>query len=107
MKGFQIHLSRLESDAIEIMRYMMALGEFVEVFVDTPLSAAEERDVKGFYAKVGSGQLKKFTGIDRSYDASKAPEINIDTTTISIDEAAEQIVKQSPGIRIAYQLMQC
>ena len=78
----------------QMVRDMMAPGEFVEVFVDTPLSVAEERDVKGLYAKARSGQLKNFTGIDSPYEAPEAPEIHIDTTTMSIDEAAEQIVKQ-------------
>jgi len=78
----------------QMLRDMMAPGEFVEVFVDTPLSVAEERDVKGLYAKARSGQLKNFTGIDSPYEAPETPEIHIDTTTMSIDEAAEQIVKQ-------------
>ena len=78
----------------QMVRDMMAPGEFVEVFVDTPLSVAEERDVKGLYAKARSGQLKNFTGIDSPYEAPETPEIHIDTTTMSIDDAAEQIVKQ-------------
>ena len=78
----------------QMVRDMMAPGEFVEVFVDTPLAVAEERDVKGLYAKARSGQLKNFTGIDSPYEAPETPEIHIDTTTMSIDDAAEQIVKQ-------------
>ena len=81
----------------QMVRDMMAPGEFVEVFVDTPLSVAEERDVKGLYAKARSGQLKNFTGIDSPYEAPETPEIHIDTTAMSIDEAAEQIVKQLLG----------
>ena len=77
----------------QMVRDMMAPGEFVEVFVDTPLSVAEERDVKGLYAKARSGQLKNFTGIDSPYETPETPEIHIDTTTMSIDDAAEQIVK--------------
>ena len=77
----------------QMVRDMMAPGEFVEVFVDTPLSVAEKRDVKGLYAKARSGQLKNFTGIDSPYEAPETPEIHIDTTTMSIDDAAEQIVK--------------
>ena len=77
----------------QMVRDMMAPGEFVEVFVDTPLSVAEERDIKGLYAKARSGQLKNFTGIDSPYEAPETPEIHIDTTTMSIDDAAEQIVK--------------
>ena len=78
----------------QMVRDMMAPGEFVEVFVDTPLSVAEDRDVKGLYAKARSGQLKNFTGIDSPYEAPETPEIHIDTTQMSIDDAAEQIVKQ-------------
>ena len=81
----------------QMVRDMMAPGEFVEVFVDTPLSVAEERDVKGLYAKARSGQLKNFTGIDSPYEAPETPEIHIDTTKMSIDDAAEQIVKQLLG----------
>jgi bifunctional enzyme CysN/CysC len=81
----------------QMVRDMMAPGEFVEVFVDTPLSVAEERDVKGLYAKARSGQLKNFTGIDSPYEAPETPEIHIDTTQMSIDDAAEQIVKQLLG----------
>ena len=77
----------------QMVRDMMAPGEFVEVFVDTPLSVVEERDVKGLYAKARSGQLKNFTGIDSPYEAPETPEIHIDTTTMSIDEAADKIVK--------------
>ena len=78
----------------DMVRNMMAQGEFIEVFIDTPLSVAEERDVKGLYAKARSGELKNFTGIDSPYEAPENPEIYIDTTTISIDKAAEQIVKK-------------
>ena len=78
----------------QMVRDMMAPGEFVEVFVDTPLSVAEDRDVKGLYAKARSGLLKNFTGIDSPYEAPETPEIHIDTTTMSIDEAAEQIVNR-------------
>jgi bifunctional enzyme CysN/CysC len=78
----------------QMVRDMMAPGEFIEVFVDIPLSVAEERDVKGLYAEARSGELKNFTGIDSPYEAPETPEIHIDTTTMSIDDAAEQIVKQ-------------
>ena len=55
----------------QMVRDMMAPGEFIEIFIDTPLSVAEERDVKGLYAKARSGQLKNFTGIDSPYEAPK------------------------------------
>ena len=76
----------------EMVRQMVAPGEFIEVFIDTPLHVAEERDVKGLYAKARSGELKNFTGIDSPYEPPEAPEIRIDTTGMSIEQAAEQIV---------------
>jgi bifunctional enzyme CysN/CysC len=72
-------------------REMMAEGEFVEVFVDTPISEAERRDVKGLYAKARAGQLKNFTGVDSPYEAPEHPEIHLDTTRLSAEEAAEAI----------------
>ena len=77
----------------QMVRDMMAPGEFIEIFIDTPLSVAEERDVKGLYAKARSGQLKNFTGIDSPYEAPENPEIHIDTTKMDRDQAAEEIVK--------------
>ena len=77
----------------QMVRDMMAPGEFIEIFIDTPLSVAEERDVKGLYAKARSGQLKNFTGIDSPYEAPETPEIYIDTTKMDSDQAAEEIVK--------------
>ncbi|PTX01122.1 sulfate adenylyltransferase subunit CysN [Pararhodobacter aggregans] len=76
----------------DMVRGMMQPGEFVEVFVDTPLSVAEGRDVKGLYAKARSGQLKNFTGIDSPYEAPQTPELRIDTTATSVDEAADLII---------------
>ncbi len=60
-------------------RDMMAPGEFIEIFVDTPLAVAEQRDVKGLYKKARAGELKNFTGIDSPYEAPEHPEIRIDT----------------------------
>ena len=75
-----------------MVREMMKKGEFVEIFVDTPLEVAEERDVKGLYAKARSGKLNNFTGIDSPYEKPHSPEIRIDTTKTDIDEAASLIV---------------
>ena len=73
---------------------MIPEGEFFEIFVDTPLADAEKRDTKGLYAKARGGQLKNFTGIDSPYEPPEAPEIRIDTTALSADEAAERIVEE-------------
>jgi bifunctional enzyme CysN/CysC len=76
----------------EMVRQMMAPGEFVEIHVDTPLSVAEGRDVKGLYAKARAGQLANFTGIDSPYEPPETPEIRIDTGAMTPDEAAQRIV---------------
>lgn len=78
----------------EMVRNMMEDGEFMEVFIETPLSVAEERDVKGLYSKARAGNLKNFTGIDSPYEIPKDPDIHIDTTKMTIDEAAEYIIKK-------------
>ena len=76
----------------DMVRGMMQPGEFIEVFVDTPLEVAEARDVKGLYAKARAGELKNFTGIDSPYEAPERPEICIDTTEMSPEEAADLII---------------
>jgi bifunctional enzyme CysN/CysC len=81
----------------EMVRAMLPEGEFVEVFIDTPLSVAEERDVKGLYKKAREGQLKNFTGIDSPYEAPAAAEIRIDTTKVTPEEAAQAIVDRLLG----------
>jgi len=76
----------------QMARAMLPEGEFVEVFVDTPLDVAEQRDVKGLYKKARAGDLKNFTGIDSPYEAPSNAEIRIDTTEMSAKEAAQHIV---------------
>ncbi len=76
----------------EMVRAMMHPGEFVEIFIDTPLEEAERRDVKGLYAKARAGQLKNFTGLDSPYEPPETPQIRIDTTSMSAEEAADLIV---------------
>ena len=77
----------------DMVRRMISDGEFIEIFVDTPLPEAERRDVKGLYAKARAGELPNFTGIDSPYEAPEQPELWIDTTKLSAEEAAEQIVE--------------
>jgi bifunctional enzyme CysN/CysC len=67
-------------------------GEFLEVFVDTPLGVAEERDPKGLYKKARRGEIKHFTGIDSPYEAPENPEIRIDTTALNPEDAADMIL---------------
>ena len=75
-----------------MVRQMMQPGEFFEVHIDTPLAEAEKRDVKGLYKKARSGELKNFTGIDSPYEPPQDPEMRIDTTVMTAEEAADAIV---------------
>ncbi|RYY25591.1 MAG: sulfate adenylyltransferase subunit CysN [Sphingomonadales bacterium] len=81
----------------ELARGMMPEGEFFEIFVDTPLEAAEARDVKGLYKKARAGEIAHFTGITSPYEAPLNPEIRVDTTKESPEEAAERIVETIMG----------
>ena len=75
-----------------LARDLMPEGEFLEVYVDTPLAVAEQRDVKGLYKKARAGELKNFTGIDSPYEPPEHPEIRVDTTAMTPAEAAELVV---------------
>ena len=81
----------------EMVRSMLPEGEFLEVFIDTPLAEAERRDVKGLYKKARAGQLKNFTGIDSPYEAPENPEIRIDTTAMTPEAAADLIIDRLLG----------
>jgi bifunctional enzyme CysN/CysC len=78
----------------QMVREMLGQGEFIEIFVDTPLSVAEARDVKGLYKKARSGQLKNFTGIDSPYEPPETPEIRVNTVDMTPEEAARYIIQQ-------------
>ncbi len=78
----------------EMVRAMLPEGEFIEIFVDTPLEVAEARDVKGLYKKARAGALKNFTGIDSPYEAPDAPDIRVNTATMTAEEAADFIIRQ-------------
>jgi len=75
-------------------RALFAPGEFLEVFIDTPLAEAERRDPKGLYGKARRGEIKNFTGIDSPYEPPEGAEIRIDTTALSAEAAAERIVDE-------------
>jgi len=75
-------------------RELLEPGEFLEIFVQTPLAVAETRDPKGLYKKARSGQLKNFTGIDSPYEEPEYPEMRIDTTVLSPEQAANAIIEQ-------------
>ena len=75
-------------------REMFAEGEFAEVFVDTPLEVAEQRDVKGLYAKARAGEIKNFTGIDSPYEVPESPEIHLVTSSTKPADLAEHVLTQ-------------
>jgi bifunctional enzyme CysN/CysC len=76
----------------EMVRKMLPEGEFIEIFVDTPLEVAEARDVKGLYRKAREGKLKNFTGIDSPYEPPENPEIRVNTVDMTPEEAARHII---------------
>ncbi|MCP4633621.1 MAG: adenylyl-sulfate kinase, partial [candidate division Zixibacteria bacterium] len=68
------------------------IGEFVEIFIDCPLSICEERDVKGLYAKARAGEIKAFTGIDDPYEKPENPEVTLHTDKESPEECAKKVI---------------
>ncbi|SQD79779.1 adenylyl-sulfate kinase [Moritella yayanosii] len=77
----------------EMVRKQLAEGQFVEVFIDTPLAVCEQRDPKGLYKKARTGEIKNFTGIDSAYEAPENAEIVVKTADLSIEECAQQVVQ--------------
>ncbi|HEX4693788.1 sulfate adenylyltransferase subunit CysN [Sphingomonas sp.] len=82
----------------DLVRAMLPEGEFVEIFVDTPLDVAEARDVKGLYKKARLGEIAQFTGISSPYETPERPDIHIDTTRETPEAAAERIVEYIMGV---------
>ena len=74
------------------VRALVEDGEFVEVFVDTPLAVAEARDPKGLYEKARRGELKNFTGIDSPYEPPENAELHVDTSVLSAEQAADAVI---------------
>jgi len=81
---------RRDRDAV---RTMLAPGDFIEVFVDTPLEICESRDPKGLYKKARAGEIKNFTGIDDPYEAPSQPELVLATANKTADVLADEVVK--------------
>ena len=73
-------------------RELMEAGEFLEVFVDTPLAVAEQRDPKGLYKRARRGELKNFTGISSPYERPEQPDLLLDTTALFPEQAADLVV---------------
>ncbi|WP_296612996.1 sulfate adenylyltransferase subunit CysN [Sphingomonas sp.] len=82
----------------DMIRAMLPEGDFVEIFVDTPIEVAEARDVKGLYKKARAGEIRNFTGISSPYERPERPEIVIDTTRETPEAAAERIVEHIMGV---------
>jgi bifunctional enzyme CysN/CysC len=78
----------------QMARELMEPDEFLEVYIDTPLAIAEARDPKGLYKKARLGEIKHFTGIDSPYEAPENPDIRIDTTSLTAEQAAQRIVER-------------
>jgi adenylylsulfate kinase len=75
------------------VRALMGPGEFIEVFVDTPLEICEARDPKGLYKKARAGEISNFTGLDAPYEVPENPEVHLETANLSVDEAAAQVIR--------------
>jgi len=75
-------------------RGLLEDGEFIEIFVDTPIAVAEERDPKGLYKKARRGEIKNFTGIDSPYEAPENAEIRIDTSDRDIEQTVDDMMQR-------------
>ncbi|MBW8842316.1 MAG: sulfate adenylyltransferase subunit CysN [Sphingomonadales bacterium] len=82
----------------DMIRAMLPEGDFVEIFVDTPIEVAEARDIKGLYKKARAGEIRNFTGISSPYERPERPDIRVDTTRESPEAAAERIVEHIMGV---------
>jgi adenylylsulfate kinase len=76
-----------------VVRDMLKEGEFIEVFIDTPISECEKRDPKGLYKKARAGEIKDFTGIDSPYESPENAEIIIKNIDVSIEDAANEVIE--------------
>jgi len=76
-----------------LVRKLFPAGEFIEVFMDTPLDTCEERDPKGLYRKARAGEIKRFTGIDSPYEVPPHPEVRLDTSTMTVDDCVEILIQ--------------
>ena len=76
----------------QLVRNLFPAGEFIEVFMDTPLDVCEQRDPKGMYVKARAGKIKHFTGIDSPYEAPQHPELRLDTSTLTVDGCVDVLI---------------
>ena len=75
-----------------LVRKLFPAGEFIEVYMDTPLATCEERDPKGLYQKARSGEIRHFTGIDSPYEVPTHPEIRLDTSRHSVEACVDSLI---------------
>ncbi|SRX54905.1 adenylyl-sulfate kinase [Aequorivita sp. CIP111184] len=78
----------------ENVKRIVGYGNFVEVFVNTPIEECERRDVKGLYAKARAGEIENFTGVNAPYEAPMAPDVEIDTTVVSVEDSVALILTE-------------
>ena len=76
----------------DMVRELVGDGEFIEVFLDTPLDVCESRDPKGLYKKARAGEIKHFTGIDSDYQIPHSPEIILDTSKNTLDRSVQELI---------------
>jgi bifunctional enzyme CysN/CysC len=77
----------------DLVRSLLPAGEFIEVYMDTPLAECERRDPKGLYKKARAGQIPNFTGINLPYEVPESPELVVDTEAMSLEESLERILR--------------
>lgn len=80
------------NDDRNLVRQLVNKDEFVEIYIKCPLEVCESRDVKGLYSKARRGEIKHFTGIDSAYEEPVSPELTIDSSELSVDEAVTKII---------------
>lgn len=83
-----------------MVRQMFEAGEFIEVFVDTPLEICEQRDPKGLYKKARSGTIKDFTGIDSPYERPESPEVVLDGARQTVEQELDAVMAYLSGSRL-------
>jgi len=76
-----------------LVRNLFPAGEFIEVFMDTPLDTCEDRDPKGLYQKARAGEIKHFTGITSPYEAPERPEVRLDTSAMTVEQCVESLIE--------------
>ena len=73
-------------------RELLKPGQFIEIFIDTPISTCMARDPKGLYRRAVAGEIKNFTGVDSPYEVPENPELTLATEVLSAEDSAERVV---------------